>query len=241
MLEGGNTKPGDDFEIPVTRDPASSQKRFLAASARGPLGPEDYACEYLLVHGAACCYKTQNDCWEVLAKLIAGPLTGTVPLTNGYYLCSGYERLDRTLSERQYDAFLKQATKKLGKRKAVAGAWSRYRKELELTLAGRRLLATRSAVLDGFFAELLPHFTDAQAVAIAHLSYTNATGLSLRGLPDLTVLDASGAHFVEVKSPGDRVSDIQEAVHAYLYNVGLPVLTCRLAEASVSPPTGVHQ
>ena len=232
-------RAGDDFEIPVTRDPASPQKRFLAASPRGPLSPEDYACEYLLAHGAACCYKTQNDCWSVLARVIAGPLTGTVPLTNGYYLCAGYYRLDRSLGERQYAAFLKQATKKLGKSRAVADAWSRYRKELELTAAGRRILDSRIAVLDGFFAELLPHFTTAQAVSISHLSYTNATGLSLRGLPDLTVLDANGTHFVEVKSPGDRVSDIQEAVHAYLSDLGLPVFACRLAEASASPLTGV--
>lgn len=223
-------KPADGFSIPVTRDPASSQRRFLAASPFGPLSPEDYARKCLLERGALFCYKTQNDCWEALSRVIAGPLTGTVQLTNGYYLCAGHDRLDRSLGERQYAAFLKQATKKLGKRQAVTDAWNRYRKELEMTAGGRRLLESRIDVLDGFFAELLPHFSSAQAVSISHLSYTNATGLSLRGLPDLTALNTGGIVFVEVKSPGDRMSDVQGEVHTYLRNLGLPVLTCRLAE-----------
>jgi hypothetical protein len=219
-----------EFSVLVERDPTSG-KKFFAATAHGPQSPEDYACEYLLQHGTSVCHKTQNDCWDVLARVVAGPLTQTVPLTNGYRLCSGRDSLSRALGDRGYDRFLALATKSMGSQREVTKAWCRYRdEEMPMTLSGRRLLGNRRNVLEGFFGQLLPQVSAERATAIVDWIYTDATGLALRGMPDLMSIRSGGVCFVEVKSPGDQKSDIQRDVHARLWRLGLPVFVCQLTE-----------
>jgi len=221
----------DDFEISVARHPSSTVRHFFVTSADGPLRPEVYVCQYLLRHGATCCYWTQNDCWDVLARRIArasasspGRLMQTVALGDGY------RNLYRALGEDGYAAFLRDALEQVKNPTAV---W----KAKDAPHKGRdhRLTGMRSDALHGFFTELLPHFTPDQVVAIVGLVYTGETGFSLRGMPALTAIEAGRVVFVAVKSPGDRISGTQRGVHDFLSGLGFQVRTCRLTERGVYP------
>jgi len=229
--DGVRHRDPDDFEISVARDSSSTVRQFLVVTAHGPLRPEDYVREYLLRHDATCCYRTKNDCWEVLAGRVArASARGAGGLMQTVAIGDGYRNLDRKLGEDGYAAFLQEVLKQVEDPAALWKSYEAYRKALD-----RRLPAARAEVLHGFLTELLPHFTPTQIVSIVGLVYTGATGFALRGMPDLTAVKSGRVLLVTVKSPGDRTSDIQRGVHDFLSGLGLQVLTCRLTERGAYP------
>jgi hypothetical protein len=51
-----------------------------------------------------------------------------------------------------------------------------------------------------------------------------------QGFPDLTLIDPDGLCFIEVKGPGDRLSEWQEEWHSLLLEQGMRVEVCRVRE-----------
>jgi len=227
----GSRHESDAFEIAVARDPSSTMTRFFVASADGPLRPQDYVSAYLLRHGATCCHWTRNDCWDVLARRIARACANTPgPLWRAVALGDDYRHLRDRLGDDGYAAFLREALKHAREPGAIWTARGASRKGPDPDLP-----AARADALRGFFAELLPHFTPTQVVSIVGLVYTAATGPSLRGMPDLTAIEDGHAVFVDVRLPGERLSDIERRVHDFLSGLGLRVRTCFLTERSAYP------
>ena len=137
-----------ELRLRVQRDYSNPDfPRFLVASSKGPVTPEDYVCQHLVDLGWTPALRTQNDCWEVLACVVAGHLVPVAP-REGVYLV--VRNLAGVLGADAYASFRQNATTEVQQPGALAAAWSKYREEMRATAGGRRLLDTRAETLDEF-------------------------------------------------------------------------------------------
>ena len=154
--------------------------------------------------------RTQNDCWEVLAAVVAGHLVPAAPRENGYVVV---RNLARALSVVGYASFRLEAGTALQQPGALTAAWSEYREGMPATAAGRRLLETRAKSLDEFITTLIPRLQVPQVLGILDLVYRER---SFSGMPDVTCLHDGRGLFIEVKAPGDSIRPQQVQVRDYL-------------------------
>jgi hypothetical protein len=218
--------------IEVSRDYSRPEyPRFLVAADDGPQTPESFVAHYAESHDFDHCVRTQNDCWEVLAEVIAGPLMGLVDQKDGAWHCRNIARDYDDVRASELTSAIADA---LVSGTAIQTAWARYQHSLEGWKWRSGTLSERMGALSPFFAEIAPRFQPSALAGIVGLFYQQG---SLAGMPDLTYIREGSPGFIEVKAPGDVLHDHQRDLHQFLAReLDLPVALFVLVESAPADP-----
>jgi hypothetical protein len=232
--------PTTEVVIEVARDYSRPEyPRFLVASDGGPETPESFVAHYAESHDFDRCVRTQNDCWEVLAEVVAGPLLGLIDQTDGKWECRGIARGhdDERACELRNSVALAVADAA-----ALQNAWASYLRSLEGWKWRSGTLSERMDALEPFFGVIAPRFSSSALASIVDIYYRQG---SLAGMPDLTYVRNGHPGFIEVKAPGDMLHDHQRDLHRFLAEeLHLPVslfVLVELASANPSAKTVFHE